>query len=99
MLVKTPVEHPQLQDIIFKFDSWDLDDESQAVLRNNVTYLKKNSMTNIEIQGHCDEQGPNSYNISLGERRAHATKMYMVSQGISASRIHYSLRRREALLL
>jgi len=81
-------ETNDIQDIIFKFDRYDLDDESRAVLRNNVTYLKKNSMTSIEIQGHCDERGTNNYNIALGERRAHATKMYMVSQGISASRIH-----------
>ena len=81
-------ETNNIQDIIFKFDRYDLDDESRAVLRNNVTYLKKNSMTSIEIQGHCDERGTNNYNIALGERRAQATKMYMVSQGISASRIH-----------
>ena len=81
-------ETNDIQDIIFKFDKYDLDDESRAVLRNNVTYLKKNSMTAIEIQGHCDERGTNNYNIALGERRAQATKMYMVSQGISASRIH-----------
>jgi peptidoglycan-associated lipoprotein len=81
-------ETNDIQDIIFKFDRYDLDDESRAVLRNNVTYLKKNSTTAIEIQGHCDERGTNNYNIALGERRAQATKMYMVSQGISASRIH-----------
>ena len=81
-------ETNDIQDIIFKFDRYDLDDESRAVLRNNVTYLKKNSMTSIEIQGHCDERGTNNYNIALGERRAQATKVYMVSQGISASRIH-----------
>ena len=81
-------ETNDIQDIIFKFDRYDLDDESRAVLRTNVAYLKKNSMTAIEIQGHCDERGTNNYNIALGERRAQATKMYMVSQGISASRIH-----------
>ena len=81
-------ETNDIQDVMFKFDRYDLDNESRAVLRNNVTYLKKNSMTAIEIQGHCDERGTNNYNIALGERRAQATKMYMVSQGISASRIH-----------
>jgi len=81
-------ETNDIQDIIFKFDRYDLDDESRTVLRSNVTYLKKNSMTSIEIQGHCDERGTNNYNIALGERRAQATKVYMVSQGISASRIH-----------
>ena len=73
---------------MFRFDKYDLDNESRAVLRKNVAYLNKNSMTSIEIQGHSDERGTNNYNIALGERRAHATKMYMVSQGISASRIH-----------
>jgi len=81
-------ETNDIQDIMFKFDRYDLDDESRAVLRNNVAYLKNKSMTRIEIQGHSDERGTNNYNIALGERRAHATKMYMVSQGISASRIH-----------
>ena len=81
-------ETNDIQDVMFKFDKYDLDDESRAVLRSNVAYLNKNSTAAIEIQGHSDERGTNNYNIALGERRAHATKMYMVSQGISASRIH-----------
>jgi peptidoglycan-associated lipoprotein len=81
-------ETNDIQDVMFKFDKYDLDNESRAVLRNNVAYLNKNSRTSIEIQGHSDERGTNNYNIALGERRAQSTKMYMVSQGISASRIH-----------
>ena len=81
-------ETNDIQDVMFKFDKYDLDDESRAVLRRNVAYLNKNSTAAIEIQGHSDERGTNNYNIALGERRAQATKMYMVSQGISASRIH-----------
>jgi len=57
-------------------------------LRQNVSYLKSNSSAVIEIQGHCVERGTNNYNIALGERRAHSTKMYLVSQGISSRRIH-----------
>ena len=77
-----------LQDIHFKFDKYDLDDQSRGILRQNADYLKTNSSAIIEIQGHCDERGTNNYNIALGERRAQSTKMYMVSQGISAKRIH-----------
>ena len=77
-----------LQDIHFKFDRDDLDDESRATLRRNASYLKKDSSAVIEIQGHCDERGTNNYNVALGERRAHSTKMYLVSQGVSARRIH-----------
>ena len=77
-----------LQDIHFKFDKYDLDDQSRGILRQNADYLRTNSSAIIEIQGHCDERGTNNYNIALGERRAQSTKMYMVSQGISAKRIH-----------
>ncbi|MCH2392427.1 MAG: OmpA family protein, partial [Nitrospinales bacterium] len=77
-----------LQDIYFRFDQYDLDDQSRGTLRQNVSYLKSNSGAVIEIQGHCDERGTNNYNIALGERRAHSTKMYLVSQGVSARRIH-----------
>ena len=77
-----------LQDIHFKFDRNDLDEDSRATLRRNASYLKANSSAVIEIQGHCDERGTNNYNVALGERRAHSTKMYLVSQGVSARRIH-----------
>jgi len=77
-----------LQDIYFRFDKYDLDDTSRGTLRQNASYLKSNSGAVVEIQGHCDERGTNNYNVALGERRAHSTKMYLVSQGISSRRIH-----------
>ena len=78
----------ELRDIHFRFDRYDLDDTSRAILRENVNYLKANPGTIIEVQGHCDERGTNNYNIALGERRAQSTKMYMVSRGVSSRRIH-----------
>ena len=77
-----------LKDIYFRFDQYDLDDQSRDTLRQNARYLQANSGAMIEIQGHCDERGTNNYNIALGERRSHSTKMYLVSQGVSARRIH-----------
>ena len=77
-----------LQDIYFRCDKYDLDDQSRGTLRQNARYLQGNSGAVVEIQGHCDERGTNNYNIALGERRAHSTKMYLVSLGISARRIH-----------
>ena len=81
-------ETNSLQDIHFNFDQYDLDEDSRNTLRKNVSYLKANSSEVVEIQGHCDERGTNNYNVALGERRAHSTKMYLVSQGVSARRIH-----------
>ena len=77
-----------LKDIHFKFDQYDLDDNSRAVLQKNAEFLKSNPSMHVEVQGHCDERGTNNYNIALGERRAHSTKKYLVSQGVSSRNVH-----------
>jgi peptidoglycan-associated lipoprotein len=41
----------------------------------------------VTIEGHCDERGSTEYNIGLGERRAQAAKNYLISLGISATRM------------
>jgi peptidoglycan-associated lipoprotein len=77
-----------LKDIHFKFDQYDLDDNSRTVLQRNAEFLKSNPNLHVEVQGHCDERGTNNYNIALGERRAHSTKKYLVSQGVNARNVH-----------
>ena len=76
-----------LKDIHFKFDKYDLDSDSKQILQENAEFLKKNQDLHVEIQGHSDERGTNNYNIALGERRAHSTKKYLVSQGVDSSNV------------
>jgi len=78
---------PGLKDIHFKFDRYDLYDTSRAVLRKNAEYLNNNPNMRVEIQGHCDERGTNNYNLALGQRRAHSTKQYLVTQGVSSQNV------------
>jgi peptidoglycan-associated lipoprotein len=77
-----------LKDIHFKFDKYDLDSESRRILQGNAEFLKSNQGLHVEIQGHSDERGTNNYNLALGERRAHSTKKYLVSQGVDSSNVH-----------
>jgi len=77
-----------LKDIHFKFDKYDLDSDSKRILQENAEFLKSNQDLHVEIQGHSDERGTNNYNIALGERRAHSTKKYLVSQGVDSSSVH-----------
>jgi peptidoglycan-associated lipoprotein len=77
-----------LKDIHFKFDQYDLDGNSREVLKQNAAFLKNNPNVHVEVQGHCDERGTNNYNIALGERRAHSTKQYLVSQGVDSRNVH-----------
>ena len=78
---------PELQDIYFDFDKYDIRPADAKTLDANATWLKSNADNLVLIEGHCDERGTNEYNLALGERRAKATMNYLVSQGIQANRI------------
>ena len=77
-----------LQDIFFDFDRSDIRDDARAVLQQNAEWMKSNSSTRVQIEGHCDERGTNNYNISLAEHRVQSTKAYLVSLGVDPKRIH-----------
>jgi len=76
-----------LQRIHFDFDSYVLSPESKATLQDNADYLKAYTGKRVQIEGHCDERGSDEYNLVLGEKRARATKAYLVSLGIDDRRI------------
>lgn len=76
-----------LAPVFFGLDSDVVDADGQQVLQKNADVLKKYSTWAITIEGHSDERGTAEYNLALGERRAMAVKVYLVSLGIAADRI------------
>jgi len=78
---------PELRDVFFDFDKYDIRPSDARVLDGNASWLKSNANHLILIEGHCDERGTNEYNLALGERRAKSAMNYLVSQGVQASRI------------
>ncbi len=60
---------------------------SRETLRKQATWLRENSEINVVLEGHADERGTREYNLALGERRANAAKDYLMTYGVSASRI------------
>jgi len=81
------VETSALRDVYFDFDRYDIRSPDKTVLDENARWLKSNQGALLLIEGHCDERGTNEYNLALGERRAKATRDYLVSVGIDAGRI------------
>jgi peptidoglycan-associated lipoprotein len=75
-----------LGDVYFDFDRYELKDAARERLRKNADFLKSNPEFLITLEGHCDERGTNDYNLALGDRRANATKEYLISLGVPASR-------------
>ncbi len=76
-----------LKDINFDYDKSSLSSSAQDILKSNATWLRTNSTAVIEIEGHCDERGTTNYNLALGDRRARSTRDYLVSLGITSSRL------------
>ncbi len=71
----------------FEYDKSQLNSDAKKKLQDNANWLKKNSKTKIQIEGHCDARGSLEYNMALGERRANAVKAYMTGLGIPGSRL------------
>ena len=73
--------------IHFDYDKALIRGGDAAVLDQKVSILQANPALRIRISGHCDERGSDEYNLALGNRRATASKQYLVSHGIDAGRI------------
>ena len=73
--------------VYFAFDSAALDPRAQQTLSRQAAFLKVNPSIKITIEGHCDERGTREYNLALGERRASASRDFLLAQGIDAARV------------
>lgn len=50
-------------------------------------YLKKNQRVFVYIEGHCDERGTASYNLSLGSRRSNSIRKRLIDLGVPADQL------------
>lgn len=81
-------ESPSLfGDIHFDYDKSFIRADAKPVLEKVAAYLKGNPAARLLVEGHCDERGTPEYNMALGERRAESARSYLVSLGITASRL------------
>ncbi len=73
--------------VYFEFDSSKITGEQVQRIETNADFIKKNSALNIRIEGNCDPRGTQEYNLALGERRAQASKSYLVNLGVDADNL------------
>jgi outer membrane protein OmpA-like peptidoglycan-associated protein len=78
-----------LKNIFFDFDKATLRQESVAELGRLIRFLYENPSVKIELSGHTDNKGTKDYNQKLSESRAKAVVDYLISKGITSSRLTY----------
>jgi len=73
--------------ILFGFDKSNLSKEAKSNLDKLASILKEYDETNVEVQGHTDSKGSESYNKTLSEDRASTVSLYLVEKGIKNTRL------------
>ena len=74
--------------VFFATNKSTLTTASRDTLRKQAAWMrKKGKSLSFAIEGHADERGTREYNLALGERRANAVKDYLMTYGISGSRL------------
>jgi outer membrane protein OmpA-like peptidoglycan-associated protein len=73
--------------IRFPFDKSTLTDSAKALLDSKIAVFRSDPTIMIVVVGYTDQVGTDAYNMSLGQRRAQATKTYIVDHGIEAGRV------------
>lgn len=76
-----------LQGVTFEFDKARLTPNAKIILDRVAGALEKRPDIKVEIGGHTDFKGSDSYNLSLSDRRSKSVMDYLVSKGIDAGRM------------
>jgi len=80
------VSRNQFSPVYFAYDSSEIQSSETAKLRQIADFMKR-APNHVILAGFTDERGTDEYNRALGERRAQATRNYLISLGVSGSRI------------
>jgi len=73
--------------IYFDFDKYEIQENAKIEIEKVVAFLESYPKINLFLKAHTDSQGAYKYNLILSEKRAQATKNYIISRGVSPYRV------------
>ncbi len=76
-----------LEGVVFENDSATLAPQSAATLDSVAASLRAWTEVRVEVEGHTDSKGSESYNLKLSQRRAESVRDYLAAHGVDASRL------------
>nr|WP_086941171.1 OmpA family protein [Thaumasiovibrio occultus] len=74
-------------EITFQVNGTALDSRAVLALRNVALVVKEYDQTMLNILGHTDSSGSDSYNQELSQRRANEVRNQLIAEGVSPSRL------------
>lgn len=77
-----------IENIYFDLNKHNIRPDAAIELEKIVKVMNENPEIIIELSSHTDSRGSDKYNLALSDRRAKSSASYIVSKGISRSRIY-----------
>ncbi|MGB1580860.1 MAG: OmpA family protein [Nevskiales bacterium] len=77
----------ELEGVNFEFDKATLMVNAKSILDQAAATLEGQPSLKVEIAGHTDSQGADSYNQDLSQRRANTVKDYLVNKGANGDNL------------
>ncbi len=72
--------------VYFDTEKYNINAKSQETLNKLAAIFKEYPNTNVLVEGHTDNTGSDSYNLTLSKNRAQAVTNYMVTNGLDKGR-------------
>jgi len=76
-----------LPDVTFAVDSTDITPSFRSALDQVAQSMIQYPSSLVDVMGHTDSTGSESYNLDLSRRRAESVSNYLVSRGVSRARL------------
>jgi OmpA-OmpF porin, OOP family len=79
--------HVALYGVLFDFNKSTLQSTSDAALQQVANLLTADKTLKLEVQGHTDNVGIDTYNQKLSEDRAHSVVVWLTAHGVAIDRL------------
>jgi OOP family OmpA-OmpF porin len=76
-----------LRGVNFEFNRAQLTPNAETILNGVAETLISSPGFTVELQGHTDSKGSDSYNMNLSQNRAKSVKTYLVNNGVASNRL------------
>jgi peptidoglycan-associated lipoprotein len=89
---KDPATCPELAGVFrmvhFEYNNYLVKgNENMDIVHDVARYMSSHPHTYIFVEGHCDERGPEAYNLALGARRSDSVRNLLINGGVDPDRI------------